>query len=175
MKAKELYHKYKDEIMAEHIGASNKGIAKLFGELTHDLRVILDTRKPASVGGMLACIEEVNEKYNAVARKFEADAKWPALRYNGFRDYWLAEVPELKKVFHMPREDWPAIGPISSVGTRVQTLVDESVGLAEAVPEGRLPMRDAKTDKEKQFSAVIASQQGGRFSWPKAGATDSNT
>lgn len=78
MKAKEYYKKYGKRIESGDAHAT----VEMVNEMMDELRGLLDSRNISTDTGLLNVIREMNEKWNAIVRKF----KEPTLIPNAFRD-----------------------------------------------------------------------------------------
>ena len=78
MRAKEYYKKYGKRIESGDTHAT----VEMVNEMMDELRGLLDSRHVSTDTGLLNVINEMNEKWNAICRKF----KEPILIPNAFRD-----------------------------------------------------------------------------------------
>lgn len=78
MRAKEYYKKYGKRIERGDTHAT----VEMVNEMMDELRELLDSRHVSTDTGLLNAINEMNEKWNAICRKF----KEPILIPNAFRD-----------------------------------------------------------------------------------------
>ena len=78
MRAKEYYKKYGKRIESGDTHAT----VDMVNEMMDELRGLLDSRHVSTDTGLLNVINEMNEKWNAICRKF----KEPTLIPNAFRD-----------------------------------------------------------------------------------------
>lgn len=78
MRAKEYYKKYGKRIESGDTHAT----IEMVNEMMDELRGLLDSRHVSTDTGLLNVINEMNEKWNAICRKF----KEPTLILNAFRD-----------------------------------------------------------------------------------------
>ena len=78
MRAKEYYKKYGKRIESGDTHAT----VEMVNEMMDELRGLLDSRHVSTDTGLLNVINEMNEKWNAICRKF----KEPTLIPNAFRD-----------------------------------------------------------------------------------------
>lgn len=78
MRAKEYYKKYGKQIESGDTYAT----VEMVNEMMDELRGLLDSRHVSTDTGLLNVINEMNEKWNAICRKF----KEPILIPNAFRD-----------------------------------------------------------------------------------------
>lgn len=78
MRAKEYYKKYGKRIESGDTHAT----IEMVNEMMDELRGLLDSRHVSTDTGLLNVINEMNEKWNAICRKF----KEPILIPNAFRD-----------------------------------------------------------------------------------------
>lgn len=86
MKAKEYYAKYGERLMdpKETQGA----IMELFKDFSAEYKEITERRKVSTAKGNLLVLEELNDKWNAIARMFPTEV----LKRNGYRDFWLKQL-----------------------------------------------------------------------------------
>lgn len=78
MRAKEYYKKYGKRIESGDTHAT----VEMVNEMMDELRGLLDSRHVSTDTGLLNAINEMNEKWNVICRKF----KEPTLIPNAFRD-----------------------------------------------------------------------------------------
>lgn len=78
MKAKEYYAKYGERI---ENGDSHAAV-EMINEMMDELRGLIKSRNISTDTGLLNAIREMNEKWNAIGRKFNE----PTLIPNAFRD-----------------------------------------------------------------------------------------
>lgn len=78
MRAKEYYKKYGKRIESGDVHAT----VEMINEMMDELRGLLDSRHISTDTGLLNAINEMNEKWNAIGRKF----KKPTLIPNAFRN-----------------------------------------------------------------------------------------
>ena len=93
MKAIEYYEKYKS-LPEDTTGEVAK---KLFLEMSDEVITIARTRNTQSYEAEVSVIKEINKKWNAVARKFEAIQGKPILIQDGFIAFWKTQLPKQLK------------------------------------------------------------------------------
>ncbi len=77
MKAKEYYNKYGTRI----INNEKEAIVELVNALIAELRELLDIRHVSTDKGLLTAINQINDKWNAICRKFPE----PTLQTDAFK------------------------------------------------------------------------------------------
>lgn len=84
MKAKEYYQKYGKRIESGDAHATVEMVNSLIAEL----KELLDIRNVKTDHGLLTAIRQINEKWNAIGRKFDK----PTLKPDAFRDNIYAQL-----------------------------------------------------------------------------------
>lgn len=97
MKAKELYAKHKTAILDADEGTSTAGVAALLNDLSDDMAALIKARHPKTNAATLACVNEINAKYNAVISCFEKEFGASPIKPDGFRQVWKQREPLLKR------------------------------------------------------------------------------
>lgn len=97
MKAKELYAKHTTAILDADEGTSTAGVAALLNDLSDDMATLIKARKPKTDATTLACVNEINAKYNAVVSCFEKEFGASPIKPDGFRQVWEQREPGLKR------------------------------------------------------------------------------
>ena len=94
MKAKEYVEKYCDKIAS----GDNSVMRELFLDLSQEVISLCKSRNVRFAKGQISVIKEVNEKWNAIARKMKKEKGEDVLREDGFILLWRQKLPELSMV-----------------------------------------------------------------------------
>lgn len=94
MKAKEYVEKYCEEIAA----GDDSAMRELFLDLSQEVVSLCKSRNVRFAKGQISVIKEVNEKWNAIARKMKKEKGVDILREDGFILFWRQKVPEISMV-----------------------------------------------------------------------------
>lgn len=97
MKAKEYYAKYKDRIVSEDDKVSLQGVSDMLFSMCMESKELVAKRKVRSDCGAVAVLREMNDKYNAVCRMFEAEYGASPIKKDGFMYYWRRQIPALDR------------------------------------------------------------------------------
>lgn len=97
MKAKEYYAKYKDRIVSEDDKVSLQGVSDMLFAMCMESKELVAKRKVRSDCGAVAVLREMNDKYNAVCRMFEAEYGASPIKKDGFMAYWRRQIPALDR------------------------------------------------------------------------------
>lgn len=95
MKAKEYFEKYDQDIWTEWQDQEmhrDGPMAKLYIEMSSELRKIMDVRQVNSDSGMLGVLREQNQKWNAILNLFEKKYGKSPISRNGFYMAWKDEL-----------------------------------------------------------------------------------
>lgn len=87
MKAKEYFEKYGSDIMNEGFRGEVSGdgfMAKLYMEMFHELKEMIDRRHIQKDDSFMALVEEQNDKWNAIERLFIKKYGVSPIAHNGF-------------------------------------------------------------------------------------------
>lgn len=96
MRAIAYYAKYSEALLnAETLDESAK---KMIGEFLDEMKELIETRHIKTDHGVLGCVRELNEKWNAVVAIFEKRNGSSPLVRNGFRAFMEEQIPALKNV-----------------------------------------------------------------------------
>lgn len=96
MKAKEYFDNYGPTIMLTKEEESNKHLYGLLLDMSTEVLEIAKKRSAKKNEAFAAILKEQNEKWNAVGRLFTKTYGNNPLAENGFRDFWINRLPELK-------------------------------------------------------------------------------
>lgn len=98
MKAADYYEKYGKAIYEERSGEekSIEATMKLIVAMSQEVKDLCDRRRVKKVSGMASAIKELNGRWNAMCKLFEKEYGASPIIRDGFREFWLHEVPELK-------------------------------------------------------------------------------
>ena len=95
MKAKEYFEKYGQDIWQEWQDPEvhrDGPMAKLYIEMSSELKNILDARHVNSDRGMLGVLREQNQKWNAIRNLLEKKYGKTPIQRNGFYFAWKDEM-----------------------------------------------------------------------------------
>ena len=98
MKAKEYFEKYEKPIMDELGTTGIESIRGLVLEMSKEVEVICEKRNTSHDKAAAAVIKEMNDKWNAIVNLFEKKYGASPLKRDGFKFYWINEIPELEKI-----------------------------------------------------------------------------
>ncbi len=98
MRAKEYYQKYHDRIIAEAAGDDGKVLHELVVEMSEETKELIERRNIKDARALGAVIAEGNEKWNALVRLFEKEHGASPLKKDGYKNFWLNQMPQLKEV-----------------------------------------------------------------------------
>ncbi len=90
MKAKEYYAKYGERVKA----FGGDAALEMFNEIATEMTEVTEKRKINSARGAISCIEEFNDKWNAICRYFDP----PILNQNVLRDYFYEKMGITKEM-----------------------------------------------------------------------------
>ena len=86
MKAKEYYAKYGEKLM--HPETENEALADLLADFAQETADLMKQRKASHDKSVLAIIDELNNKWNALCNMFPV----PTLVRNGYQYYWYKKL-----------------------------------------------------------------------------------
>lgn len=95
MKAKDYFKKYDHDIWTEwHDPEVHRDgpMAKLYIEMSSELKDIMDVRHVNSDRGMIGVLREQNQKWNAIRNLFERKYGESPIQRNGFYMSWKDEL-----------------------------------------------------------------------------------
>lgn len=95
MKAKEYFEKYEQPIFEDYRENALTGISNLLKEMMKETGDILSKRGVKQSKAAVAVIKEQNDKWNSICNMFEKKHGVSPLLRDGFKNYWLKEMPEL--------------------------------------------------------------------------------
>lgn len=93
-KAKEYYELYKVALMNEE--KTLKAISDLIIELNAEVKELQRLRHVKFDRGLIPILKETNQKWNAIVRLFEKEFGESPIRPDGYKIFWLREMPELE-------------------------------------------------------------------------------
>lgn len=98
MKAVEYYEKYGKAIHDERSGEekSSEATMRLIIAMSQEVKDLRDRRHIKKISGMASAIKDVNSRWNAMCKLFEKEYGSSPLIRDGFKEFWIREVPELK-------------------------------------------------------------------------------
>lgn len=82
MKAKDYYHKYSDRLLNPE--SSITAVTELIKDFAAETGQLMENRNVRTDKACEAIINEMNDKWNALARMFPVEV----LKYNGWREYF---------------------------------------------------------------------------------------
>ena len=97
-KAKEYYELYKKDLVSGG-EATNKAISNLIQALNADLLELQRIRHVKFDRGIIPILREVNQKWNAIVCLFEKEYGASPIKPDGFKIFWLKQMPELEGKF----------------------------------------------------------------------------
>ena len=112
MKAKEYYAKYKDRIVAADDKESLQGMCDMLYELCMESKAIVTKRGVRTDCGCVAVLREMNDKYNAVCRMFEAEYGASPIKKDGFMTYWRRQLPALDQRLSRKERGHDVVGSV---------------------------------------------------------------
>lgn len=86
MKAKEYYAKYGEKLM--HPETEDEALSDLMSDFVNETKTLIDQRKASHDKSVLAIIDEMNKKWNALCEMFPV----PTLIRNGYQTYWYKKL-----------------------------------------------------------------------------------
>lgn len=95
MKAKEYFDLY-DRAICEEVGRDCVEVNKLLLALSGEAKDICDKRHSSNDLVTYAILRELNQKWNAICNLFERKYQVEILRRNGFKEFWVLRIPDLK-------------------------------------------------------------------------------
>lgn len=97
MKAKEYYSKY--EAGMRNQDTANKAVSDMLIEMCDESQKTLTDRRAKSNSALLGVLKEFNDKWNAVVALDEKKHGASVIRYNGFKLFWLSQMPLLGEIW----------------------------------------------------------------------------
>ena len=173
MKAKELYAKYKDDIMSSGDTVATPAVYDLLHELSTEASDMYKARNCNSSSAMISIFRELNTKWNAIVNLFEKEYGFSPLKRDGFLNFAVAKVPEIGTCIIMDNEqrsrrDWhyvngevqhrvttpkPSANKAGTLNDDLKLIVNEPHAtppvedepvVAESIPEGPMTEPTAK-------------------------------
>lgn len=96
MTAKEYFKKYEQRIMSTTDDADyTKAASEIMLDMIKESKEILDLRHIKTDAGLISVIKELNQKWNAICNLFEKKHGVSPLIRNGYKKYWISQMPEL--------------------------------------------------------------------------------
>ncbi len=96
MKARDYYDKYSSDLLYDSKINSHVAIFDLFMEISDEVVDICKQRNVSSNDAVASVIKEINDKWNAICRLFVKFHGFSPLKEDGFINYYLDQIPELK-------------------------------------------------------------------------------
>lgn len=97
MKAKEYFEKYDQLIIQEVKNGESKHTASLLFELSGEVKKLSEQRHIHKGEAVISIIKEINTKWNSICSMFEKKYGVSPIRWNGFKEFWKHEMPELEQ------------------------------------------------------------------------------
>ena len=95
MRAKEYFEKYEQPMLKDSEEDILTAISDLMREMMRETNDILTKRGIKKPKAAVAVIKEQNDKWNSICNMFEKKYGSAPLLRDGFKNYWLKEMPEL--------------------------------------------------------------------------------
>lgn len=95
MKAKEYYILVKEGIETGTATELKKAVDEMFLGMNREVQELQKKRNVQFDRGIFPIIKEMNDKWNAVVNLIEKDYGESPIVRNGFRNFWVAKIPEL--------------------------------------------------------------------------------
>ena len=96
MKAKEYFEKYDQLIITELKNGTSKHTKSLLLELSDEVEQLAKKRHIIRGEAFISIIKEINTKWNSICSMFEKKYGVSPLKWNGFKEFWKYEMPELR-------------------------------------------------------------------------------
>lgn len=96
MKAIEYYKPVKDAIDSGSETAFDAAISQMVLAMNAEVKDLSEKRHVSLDSGMFPIIKEMNDKWNKVAKLIERDYGEPMLAVDGFKKFWIKQIPELE-------------------------------------------------------------------------------
>lgn len=94
MKAKEYYTKYGEQLVDPYPTVRHEALVSLMVDMADETKDIMEKRKIATTKAILALIEEMNSKWNALCNMMPT----PVLRRNGYREFMYRQLAITKEL-----------------------------------------------------------------------------
>lgn len=98
MKAKDYFEKYETRMM-KNDDDGLKAIGELMYELVIEAKTLINTRHVNTNSGSVAVLKELNNKWNALCNLFEKKYGVSPIIRDGYKKYWLKEMPILTELW----------------------------------------------------------------------------
>lgn len=95
MKAKEYYALVKEGIEAGTATALKGAVDEMFMGMNREVRELQEKRHIQFDRGISPVLKEMNDKWNAVVNLIEKDYGYSPIIRDGFKNFWVAKMPEL--------------------------------------------------------------------------------
>lgn len=96
-KAKEYYELYKVALMNEE--RATQALSNLIKEFNDEVVELQKIRHVKFDRGLMPILKETNQKWNAIVQLFEKEYGASPIKPDGFKIFWLNNMPELKGKF----------------------------------------------------------------------------
>ncbi len=118
MKAKDYYDKYakrlvgddfdfsgydltkpeeKERAKADLSKSMNDAVLEMIKEMSEEIQTLLNQRHCKTDSAVAGAVREINDRYNALARRLNEEQGFGVLKINGLASFWISRIPELKK------------------------------------------------------------------------------
>ena len=98
MKATEYLEKYEFGLTSSKPEAYSESACDLMKEMILEMQDLMNKRHINTNEGIIALLKEFNRKWNALCDLFEKKYGISPLLKDGYKNYWIAEMPELKNL-----------------------------------------------------------------------------
>ena len=99
MRAVDYYEKYKEPLLSSDETAIRKCLFDIVVSLSDEASALTKKRQISRPSGLVAILEEQNQKWNALCHIFEAKHGSSPINKDGFRRFCLVRMPDLKNHF----------------------------------------------------------------------------
>lgn len=91
MKAKDYYAKYGEQLVSADEKEREAAILAVMKSFADESKALMDARKPRTEKAILAIVEEINGRWNALCEMLPV----PVLRRNGWKNYFMSQLAKL--------------------------------------------------------------------------------
>lgn len=96
MKAKEYYIPIKDAIDSGKVEDIKTVVSDMILNMNDEVEELCKKRHVQFDNGVYSIIKEMNDKWNAVARLVEKDYRQSPILRDGYKKFWINQIPELE-------------------------------------------------------------------------------
>ena len=93
-KAKEYYELYKVDLMDQE--RANQALYDLIKDLNDEVMELQKIRHVKFDRGLIPILKKTNQKWNAIVRLFEKEFGTSPVKPDGFKRFWIHEMPQLE-------------------------------------------------------------------------------